>query len=510
MNRIKLFTLATLLLTLPVSLMLSTSHAPLSTASALAQTIDAQQSEAVGEALRKADRLNQQGVEQAGTGQVEAAIQSFQQAAAIYHAIQDLKGEEAVQGNLGILYANQGDYARAIASHKQALALAQTIPYPKGEGAEFGNLGVVYYALGEYDEAIEAHLKALAIAQKINDSKGEAADLANLGNAYYALANYDKASGYYQQSLVIKQKIGDRRGEGRTLNALALVHYQKGDYNQTVPYLQQALAIGQALRDPQILGASWRDLGRVALDLGKYDKAIEYEQQVLELGQQTNDPLSQGVALSNLGAAFFKAGQFAKSESALRASIQLWESLRAGLGNNDANKVSIFETQTGTYQLLQQVLVSQSKSDAALEIAERGRARAFVELLAGNLGNQPDATRQLMLAPPTLPQIQQIAKAAKATLVTYSIINTERRSDASALYIWVIQPTGAITFRQADLKLLSQQRTALQDLVLTSRDSIGARGLSVRGATLIIPTNLAILQQNPTIAQKSSSNFTSY
>ena len=47
----------------------------------------------------------------------------------------------------------------------------------------------------------------------------------------------------------------------------------------------------------------------------------------------------------------------------------------------------------------------------------------------------------------------------------------------SELYIWIIKPTGEVTFRRADLKpLWQQQSTTLEGLVSDSRKSIGARG----------------------------------
>ena len=42
--------------------------------------------------------------------------------------------------------------------------------------------------------------------------------------------------------------------------------------------------------------------------------------------------------------------------------------------------------------------------------------------------------------------IQQIAKTQKATLVEYSIIGNH------TLYSWVVNPQGAVAFRQVDLK----------------------------------------------------------
>ena len=67
--------------------------------------------------------------------------------------------------------------------------------------------------------------------------------------------------------------------------------------------------------------------------------------------------------------------------------------MRAGLGSHDRFKVSVFERQSGTYRQLQKVLIALNRPEAALEIAERGRARAFVELLAKRLHSRsPEKT----------------------------------------------------------------------------------------------------------------------
>jgi CHAT domain-containing protein len=91
---------------------------------------------------------------------------------------------------------------------------------------------------------------------------------------------------------------------------------------------------------------------------------------------------------------------------------------------------------------LQQASIAQNKTEAALEIAERGRARAFAELLASRLGT--DKSEQLAaLKPPNIEQIKQIAAEQKATIIEYSIV-------AEKLYIWAIAPDGDIAFRQID------------------------------------------------------------
>jgi CHAT domain-containing protein len=184
--------------------------------------------------------------------------------------------------------------------------------------------------------------------------------------------------------------------------------------------------------------------------------AIEHNQQALEILRDIGDRFGEGQALHNLAHAFFKNDQLAESENTLRTAIAVWESIRADLGGNDANKVSILEVQARTYNLLQQVLIVQNQPDAA-----------FVELLATRLSSQ--LAGQLPIKSPTIQQIQQIAQEQNSTLVEYSIIDL-----GNLLLIWVIKPNGEIAFRSLDLKpLWQQENTSLSDLVLQARKSFG-------------------------------------
>src|ERR687885_643482 len=369
-HKLRLGILITLLTLLPaLSFKFS---APLTASQVLAQTPDTRKAEA--------DRLIQQGNQQLDTSQFEAAKQSFQQALTLYREIKDRQGEGWALGSLGGAYLNLGDYAQAIDYLKQLLAIAREIHDRQSESKALGNLGIAYVSLGDYAQAIDYLKQDLVIAREINNRQGEGKALGNLGNAYYSLRDYAQAIDYSKQFLAIAREIHDRQGEGKALGNLGVAYYSLGDYAQAIDYQKQWLAIAREIHDRQ----------------------------------------SEGTALNNLGYALHKSGNLAEAEKTLIEGIKVWESLRAGLGSNDANKVSIFEGQAGTYRILQQVLMQENKTDAALEIAERGRARAFVELLARQLSTNP--TQATPIAPPTIEQIKQIAKAQNATLVQYSII----------------------------------------------------------------------------------------
>ncbi|XWK91305.1 MAG: tetratricopeptide repeat protein [Phormidium sp.] len=414
-------------------------------------------------------------------GDYPRAIKYSEQALAIAREIQNRQGEGIALGNLGLAYLELGDYPRAIDYSEQALAISRKIQNRQGEGNVLGNLGLAYNQLGDYPRALNYFEQWLVIAREIKDRLSEGRALGNLGLAYIQLGDYPQAINYLEQQLAITREIKDRQGEGKALGNLGLAYFNLGDYPQAVNYFQQVLVIAREIKDRQSEGMALGNLGVVYLNLGDYPQAVNYFQQVLVIAREIKDRHSEGNSLRNLGEVLFKSGNLPAAETTLTNAIEVYESLRDGL--KDSEKISIFETQYYPYRTLQQVLVAQNKTDTALEISERGRARAFVELLAQRLSSNSQTTSPETTFKPTIAQIQQIAKAQNATLVQYSItydnfqIQGKQQSKESELYIWVIKPTGEIIFRKADLKpLWQQENTTLDNLVTKSRESIGVRG----------------------------------
>lgn len=477
----------------------------------------------------EADRLLQQGREQYQTNQSEAALKSWQQALIIYQKIRDYKSEVKVLnniglahqqqaeyasaidylqrslsiaraikdqlgqakafGNLGTVFQDTGDYAQSIYYHQQNLAIAREIKERQSEGKALANLGLVYYFLGDATTAIKNYWEALAIFQKISDSQSQGASLNNLGLAYSAIGDYPKAIQNYQQALTIVREITNRQLEGKILGNLGSIYLFLGKYSQAIDYQQKWLAIAREIDDNQSQENALGNLGFTYYTLKDYPKAIDYQQQSLAIARKINDRLGEGTSLLNLGLAFYKSGNLPIAQKSLYEAINIWEALRnTKLKLQDTNKVSLFDTKINTYTLLQQVLIAQNKPDTALEISERGRARALVELIASRLSSN-NSNEAKPPQSPTIADMKQIANIQNSTLVQYSIIRDTGKVEFKELelYIWVIKPTGEVTFRKADLKPLWQkENTTLDNLVITSRNSIGAISTAFRGAIDVV------------------------
>ncbi|MEH2263297.1 CHAT domain-containing protein [Nostoc sp.] len=421
----------------------------------------------IGDTAGEGRTLNNLGELYHNLGKYAKALESYQQALAIRKQIGDTAGEGRTLYNLGRVYHNLGKYAKALEFFEQALGIFKQIGNAEGESGTLNNIGLVYTYLGQYSKSLEFYQQALGIFKQIAHKKGEGITLNNIGIAYYNLGDYSRALKFYQAALVIHKKIGNITGEGKTLDNIGLVYTYLEEYDKALKYYQQALAIAKQIGDIADESTTLNNIGTVYNSLGKYAKALEYYQQALAIRKQIGDTDGEGSIFNNIGAAYLNLGKYADAEKILFSAIEVLEYLRTSKLSDD-QKISIFETQAFTYRFLQQALIAQNKTNTALEISERSRARAFVDLLASKISGNTNSKQAIKL--PNIEQIQQIAKVQNATLVQYSV-------NESNLYIWVIKPTGKISFKQVDLKSL---KTPLTQLVNQSRQSIGAGGRGIK------------------------------
>jgi CHAT domain-containing protein len=453
-------------------------------------------------------QLYQQGIEQYQSNQINAALKTWQQAlqqfrqlgdqqaegatlaalSAGYLAIgdnhqtiqyaqqllqvaKDLNNPEAqaqALGNLGVAYKNLGDYPKSIDAQQQALTLFRKSKDQQAEGQLLSNLGNTYATIGDYTQAIAMYEQSFAIAKQLNNPKAQGNVLSNLGAVYTNLGDDQKALAFYQQSLKIAESLQDRSLQVGILINLGTTYHVLGQNNLGIQYYQQGLTLAQKINDRRLQGDVLSNLGLIYEDQKEYSKAIQAHQQSVAIAKSSQDPRSEALARNNLAHALLAVRRFSEAETELRIAVKLLDQLRSRL--SDFEQVNIFDTQISTYNLLQQVYIADNKPEAALEATEQGRVRAFAQLLATRFN-----AKKQSLVTPSIKKIRQIAKQQNATLVSYSIVPDElfkfrgkQRGREAALHIWVVQPTGKVSFRQVDLKMLWKQNTTLRELVQSS------------------------------------------
>jgi len=218
----------------------------------------------------------------------------------------------------------------------------------------------------------------------------------------------------------------------------------------------------------------WLNQGIEQLRQQELDAAIQSSQQALTLYQNSRDRVGIAESLNYLGWGLYQNGQYQAAEQMLRQGIQSLASVSLNHKSQDTQSQRL-ETQAAIYQLLQKVLIAQGKINEALLVSEQSRVRGLSELV--NRGNSNGSTITAVMAEPTIEQIQQIAQERNATLIEYSIIDNPlaEANQREELFIWVIEPTGKITFHQSKLtQLWQEEKTTLTDYVSNIRQSLAA------------------------------------
>ncbi|MBF2017366.1 MAG: CHAT domain-containing protein [Rivularia sp. T60_A2020_040] len=404
-------------------------------------------------------------------GKFTKVVEYYQKALILVRQTNNQPEEAVILGNLAIAYKTLGNYLKAIETNQQSLQILQKRGNRQDEGIVFKNLGNVYEALGDYDNAITSYEKSLQIARETNNKRVEGVTLSNLGQIYANQGKYEQAITTFETSLKISSAINDISSQASTLINLGSTYHFLKKLEPAIQNYQQSLKLAQDIGDKQRELEALGSLGLAYGDLKDYPKAIIYFKDSFAIAKEIGDPQAQAMGLNNLGHVLFTAGKLEEAEEKLRDALKLLDAIRPGLSDN--YQVSIFDTQVHSYNLLQQILIAANKPEAALEATERGRARAFVELLAGRFA---EGEKSINTNFPSVDKIREIARQQNATLVEYSIVPDDdfkflgkQRGRGAELFIWVIKPTGEIHFRKVDLKPLWKHNLTLDDLVNSSR-----------------------------------------
>ncbi len=412
-------------------------------------------------------------------GDFPSALGHFQDALEIYTESGDQVRMARMLTRIADTHTNLGNYADATITYRKSIQLRENLGDTGGLIVSYGNLSNLYQQIGQLDAAKEAIETALVKQAEYNSGSGgfdfdtnplfaflDQGDLENnLALVELQLGNYDAAIASAESALERLKKtrgvfesglLGDQRriaGTRLSLSIIGDVRLKQGSAAEALTYFQTALTLAEELEDQAAIATSLTYIGDAQRQLEHHDQAIATYDQALTIHEKIGNKKGVGSTLHSKGISLLSQDKLSESETVLLEAIEVWEALRPGL--QDEYKVSLSELQNETFKTLQQVLIAQGKTSEALAIAERGRARAFIELLATNFKDNPPSTE-----PPTVEGLQAIATEQDSTLVEYSITGDD-------LNIWVINPAGDIEFQQVNIA-----NQNLDELVQASRDGM--------------------------------------
>ncbi|MFQ5925321.1 MAG: tetratricopeptide repeat protein [Dehalococcoidia bacterium] len=175
--------------------------------------------------------------------ELEEAEGHYREAETAARQAKDNEGLAAALGNIGIIYRIKGELDKALEIFEQVLKTERKIGRRWGEANALGSIGLVYQTKGELDKALDYYQQSLKINREIGRKEGEASVMGNIGIVYSIKGELDKALDYHQQSLKINREIGRKEGEAYQLNNIGGIYWAKGEPDRALEYAQQALKI---------------------------------------------------------------------------------------------------------------------------------------------------------------------------------------------------------------------------------------------------------------------------
>ncbi|MGR3279116.1 CHAT domain-containing protein [Acaryochloris marina NIES-2412] len=398
--------------------------------------------------------------------QYRKAIQHFDIALPILQRSREQIVQASILGNLGNSHLKLGNFSKSIDFYQQSIALWKELGDPANEGQARRGLGNIYITLGKYSDALDQHRQALRLTLAINAPEALANTYNSLGLIHSSKGKDQEAHQFFQKGLASTQNIQDdlhsQLLQAQILNNLGYLELAKGDQASALASYQKALTLAKTTKNKTLEASALLGVGSVYTSRDEHSKALTVLQRSLFLAESIDDSSLKAKILHLLGATHWQLGRFQEAESYFNSAVTLLDGSRENL--DDIDKVSIFETQVHSYALLRRILAEQGKFSEALEASERGRSRAFIELLSKRqASNNPSSlSKQTLL--PNLQELRQVAKQQNATLVEYAYVADEKFIARGKLYgkfikiyIWVVQPSGQINFKEVQLTSVQTQ-----------------------------------------------------
>jgi CHAT domain-containing protein/tetratricopeptide (TPR) repeat protein len=358
------------------------------------------------------------------TGQVPQALDSYKQAFAFDEQVDDRYREAVDLLNLGTMFTATGDPRGALACHQKAADIAKAQRDHRLEAAALGAVASDQRWADDLGAALENYTRSLALIRGSGDRRLESFTLHNLANLLVELGDSDSALPYFNEALTLTQATGDRPYEAMVLNSLAHVRAGAGDPGGALELYERALrstpsarmktslltglgeahaALGRSLEavqdytqalsaeragEEQYEDETLTDLGTAYLASGNLPKAHDTLNEAIRLARARGHPATESDALYQMALVEARGGRLAEATAAVGSALTRAESARRTVGGG-ALQASFSVTLRKEYELAVDLAMQRERqepgsgSDArALELCERGRARALLDSLS--------------------------------------------------------------------------------------------------------------------------------
>lgn len=207
--------------------------------------------------------------------QIDEALTYLADAASIFEATGDLRGQAEVTGIEARALRVVGEKDAAAARYRATIELCREIGYRHGEGVNLTNLSNLHQLAGDVASALEGYDRAARVFDELGNKRGEAMVLANSASARHNLLGEDtRARADALRAMQHFTEIGDRPRHAQCLEVVAGVAARGGDLIEAQRLLEQSLIDLQGAGNAVLEGQHLRSMALLHLESGDIDAAL--------------------------------------------------------------------------------------------------------------------------------------------------------------------------------------------------------------------------------------------
>jgi CHAT domain-containing protein len=357
--------------------------------------------------------------------------------------------------NLSVVALRQEHFDEALDRSEAAVHAARKIDARSLLEKSEGNIAWADYMLGNFEESLAGFRKAEQDAVSIGEAYDRMLWLNNMGLSLYRLGQLTEAETCYGSTLKIADAFHDAEIQIQAHVALAELLLQLGDIDLSAQHAEKALAISR------LSGRSSDEMDALflkSLIADRQKKNDEAEQVLTSL--ESNPAIRPSLHWQVEGALanqYAETNQTALADKWYRQSITTFETQRETL-KKEESKLPFSTNADQLYDDYIHFLVSQKKTDEALQWLDLGRARTLEEGL-GIASADFSAT----LKHPV--DARAAARRLHGTILVYSLAPQES-------YLWAITAAGTHFFKLPPQDEINAHVKNYQRAILDSKDTL--------------------------------------
>ncbi len=419
-------------------------------------------------AERQARILTDCGFGYRAVGQIQAAMQMYDEAAKAYSEANNFVQQASMLDSIAVAYLDQGQLEEFEKYHKKAMdtfdrsASEDVVESATTSGASSNTK----------PESSNETVSAEKSKARLNEQRTRVGATLAFNYAQYCqiAKKYPEAIASFEKALTAFESVEDSTGQCQVLKGLGLTNFNLGQTQKAQTQFERASLLAEKIGNMEMLWDCATGLGKVYKVLGDRNKAEEQYEKAVAIAEKERRQFSR-----------------------------------------DSFKTAALNLREGCFLDLIDLLVVDNKFDKALEIAEKGRARAFLDMLERRTqsesrdrvaavvtddllegGKQAERPKlQVAMASSTpgfrsvsvVPKTPSLVEASALSPVNAKAPNLdELRSLVSAnhsyfleyvalpdkIIVWVVKPDGTI----AGVKTVNIAISTMKDLITNTYNSI--------------------------------------